>query len=129
MQHRCSARGARRRVTVRRPGARDHRIQHLRCHHLTYREIGEELGIDLSTAYDAVQRTAQMIPTEGAAEMTQAMLDELDRMSRHLWGVVERPESDDSLGRRQTRIAIPRRLKWVHPTGPGEGDDLGIGVI
>jgi hypothetical protein len=36
-----------------------------------------------------------MIPTEGAAEAKQAMLDEMDRMSRHLWGVVEREQSDD----------------------------------
>jgi hypothetical protein len=41
----------------------------LRCQHLTYREIGAELGVDRSTAYDAVQRAAQMIPTAGAAEM------------------------------------------------------------
>jgi len=40
----------------------------LRRQHLTYREIGAELGIDLSTAFDAVQRAAQIIPTEGAAE-------------------------------------------------------------
>jgi hypothetical protein len=30
-------------------------------------------------AFDAVQRAAQMIPTEGAVEMKQAMLEEMDR--------------------------------------------------
>ena len=39
-----------------------------------------------------------MIPTEGAAEMKQAMLEEMDRMARHLWGVVERQRSDDGPG-------------------------------
>jgi hypothetical protein len=37
----------------------------LRCKHLTYREIGGELGIDPSTAYDVVQRAAQMVPDRG----------------------------------------------------------------
>jgi hypothetical protein len=73
--------------------AQDWRAWDLRCQHLTYREIGEELGIDPSTAFDAVQRAAQMIRTEGAVEMKQAMLDETDRMSRHLWGIVERQQS------------------------------------
>ncbi len=70
----------------------------MRCRHLTYREIGAELDIDPSTAYDAVQRAVQMIPTEGAAEAKQVMLDEMDRMSRHLWGVVECQHSDDGPG-------------------------------
>ncbi len=34
----------------------------------------------------------------GAAEMKQAMLEEMDRMSRHPWGVVERQRSDDGPG-------------------------------
>jgi len=78
--------------------AQDWRAWELRRQHLTYREIGEQLDIDPSTAYDAVQRAAQMIPTEGAEEQKQAMLDEMDRMSRHLWGVVERGQSDDGRG-------------------------------
>jgi hypothetical protein len=78
--------------------AQDWRAWDLRCQHLTYREIGAELGIDRSTAYDAVQRAAQMIPTEGAAEMKHAMLEEMDRMARHLWDVVERQQSDDGPG-------------------------------
>jgi hypothetical protein len=78
--------------------AQDWRAWDLRCQHLTYREIGAELGIDPSTAYDEVQRAAQMIPTEGAAEMKQAMLDEMDRMSRHLWSVVGRQQSNDGPG-------------------------------
>lgn len=45
-----------------------------------------------------MQRAAQMIPTEGAAEMKQTMLNEMDRMSRHLWGVIERQQSDDVRG-------------------------------
>ncbi len=60
--------------------------------------IGAVPGIDASPAYDAVQRAAQMIPTEGTAEAKQVMLDEMDRMSRHLWRVVERQESDDGPG-------------------------------
>jgi len=78
--------------------AQDWRAWDLRCQHLTYREIGAELGVDRSTAYDAVQRAAQMIPTEGAVVTKQAMLDEMDRMSRHLWRVVERQRSDDGPG-------------------------------
>jgi hypothetical protein len=30
--------------------------------------------------------------------MKQAMLEEMDRMSRHLWGVVERQQSADGPG-------------------------------
>jgi hypothetical protein len=45
-----------------------------------------------------VYRAAQIIPSEGAAEMKQAMLDAMDRMSRYPWGVVERQESDDGRG-------------------------------
>lgn len=78
--------------------AQDWRAWELRCQHLTYREIGAELGIDPSTAYDAVQRAAQMAPTEGAPEVKQAMLDEMDRMSRHLWSVVKRQPTDDARG-------------------------------
>jgi hypothetical protein len=39
-----------------------------------------------------------MIPAEGAAETKRAMLDEMGRMSRHLWDVVERQQSDDGRG-------------------------------
>jgi len=39
-----------------------------------------------------------MISAEGAVEMKQAMLDDMDRMSRHLWGIVERKESDHGPG-------------------------------
>jgi len=49
-----------------------------------------------------VQRAVKMIPTEGATEMTQATLDEMDRMSRSLWGVVERQDSDDGHGFRRS---------------------------
>lgn len=52
-----------------RPVAQDLRTWELCCQHLTHRAIGAELGSDPSTAYDAVQRAAQMIPTMGAVEM------------------------------------------------------------
>ena len=81
-QRRSNGRAVRAADTV----AQDWRAWDLRCQRLTYREIGAELGIDPPTAYDAVQRAAHMIPSEGAAEAKQAMLDEMDRMSRHLWG-------------------------------------------
>jgi hypothetical protein len=83
----------------------------LRCQHTTYREIGAELGVDPSTAYDALQRAAQMIPTEGAAEMKQAMLDEWGRMSLHLWSIVERRQSDDGPGLK----AIAQLLRVQEP--------------
>ncbi len=79
--------------------AHNWRAWDLRCQHLTYREIGPELGIGPSTAYDAVQRAAQMVPTEGAVETKQAMLEEMDRMSRHLWAVVERQQVRVDRGR------------------------------
>ena len=39
--------------------------------------------------------------------MKQAMLAEMDRMSRHLWGVVERRQSDDGPGL-QAITQLPR---------------------
>jgi hypothetical protein len=59
--------------------AQDWRAWDLGCQHFTYLEIGAELGIDPSTTRDAVQRAAKMIPTDGAAEITQSILEEMDR--------------------------------------------------
>jgi hypothetical protein len=87
-QHSSNGRAVRAGETI----AQNLRAWDLRCQHLTYREIGLELGIDPSTAYDAVQRAAQMIPTEVAVETKQAMLEEMDHVSLHLWAVVERQQ-------------------------------------
>jgi hypothetical protein len=72
--------------------AQDWRAWDLRCQHKTYREIGEELGIDPSTAYDSVLRATRMLPNERAEEMTKSMLAEMDRMARSLWAIAD----DDS---------------------------------
>ena len=66
----------------------------------TPRKAGSAMYFGGADTHDAVQRAAKMIPTEGAAEAKQSMLDEMDRMSRHLWGVVERQQSGDGHGLR-----------------------------
>jgi hypothetical protein len=56
-----------------------------------------------------------MIPTEGRAEMTQAMLHEMDRMSRHLWRVVERQQSNDGPGLQAIAqlLRVQERKAWL----------------
>ena len=51
-----------------------------------------------------------MIPTECAAEMKLDMLDEMDRMSRHLWVAAARCRYDHGMTRRQAADVAARRV-------------------
>jgi len=69
---------------------RDARAWELRVEHLTYQEIGDQLGITKEGARQAVERHAKTIPVEAVADVKQMILDELDAMARHLHEVIER---------------------------------------
>src|SRR5665213_281713 len=69
---------------------RDVRTWALRVEHLTYQQIGDELGITKKGARQAVERHAKSIPVEAVADVKQIVLEELDVMSRHLLEVIER---------------------------------------
>jgi len=58
--------------------ARDAEAARLRGRGLGYRQIAAELGIDVHTAHDAVQRALQAIRAEGAAEARTLELERLD---------------------------------------------------
>lgn len=69
---------------------RDARAWELRVEHLTYQQIGDELGITKEGARQAVERHAKTIPVEAVADVKQLVLDQLDFMARHLHEVMER---------------------------------------
>lgn len=68
----------------------DQRAWELKCLHYTDRQIAVELGIAPTTAMESWKRGAAMMPTPNMIEERQAMLDELDRVSFHLYGVMTR---------------------------------------
>ena len=68
----------------------DKRAWELRCARLTEREIATQLGISPSTAHEAWQRGAKLVPAVGQDEYREAELAELERIARHLLGVMAR---------------------------------------
>ncbi len=66
----------------------DTRAWELRTASLTYAQIGAELGIAESTAYESAMRGAALIPTEDMVEAKKVELAKLDRIERHLLGVM-----------------------------------------
>ncbi|MCU1494852.1 MAG: hypothetical protein JWO62_2616 [Acidimicrobiaceae bacterium] len=81
---------------------------------MSYRQIAAELGCSVSVAYDAVQRGMAMVPLEGAAEAKRQELAKLDRIERHLLGVMEREHITVSHGKVIDIDGIP-----VLDDGPG----------
>jgi hypothetical protein len=69
---------------------RDVRAWALRVEHLTFKQIGDELGITKEGARQAVERHANTIPVEAVADVKQIVSEELDAMSRHLLQVIGR---------------------------------------
>jgi hypothetical protein len=68
----------------------DARAWELRVEHLTYQQIGGELGITNEGVRQAVERHARTIPAEAVADVKQIVLEELDVMSRHLLEGIDR---------------------------------------
>ncbi len=68
----------------------DKRAWELRIASLTYAQIGTELGIAESTAFESAMRGAALIPTEDMVELKKAELAKPDRIERHLLGVMTR---------------------------------------
>ena len=67
---------------------RDIEAAELRGASLSYRQIGEQLGVPLSTAEDMVSRGLAEIPTDDAKKAKLLELAKLDRRERHLLGVM-----------------------------------------
>ena len=71
---------------------RDLRAWELRVEHLTYQQIGDQLGITKEGARLAVERHAKTIPVDAVADVKQIVLEQLDAMARHLNGIIERDQ-------------------------------------
>jgi hypothetical protein len=67
----------------------DLRAAELRSKSLSYRQIGTELGMNVSSAFQAVQRGIREIPTEGATEARRIELAKLDTVEQAAWSVLE----------------------------------------
>ncbi|MGP3917668.1 hypothetical protein [Nonomuraea sp. 10N515B] len=61
---------------------RDAEACRLRAQNLTYRQIAAELGVDVHTAYDAVQRGLRDTLQEPADEVRRLELDRLDELAQ-----------------------------------------------
>jgi hypothetical protein len=69
-----------------------------------------------------------MIPSAGAAEMKQATR-EIDRMSRRLWGVVERQQSDDGGGLQAIAQLLRVQERKARPMGLDAPTQRAVDVI
>jgi hypothetical protein len=57
----------------------------LRASGATYRQIGDALGIDKTTAWRLVQQESESIIRESAAEVLELELTRLDRLQMGIW--------------------------------------------
>jgi hypothetical protein len=69
--------------------ARDAEACRLRARNLTYRQIADELGIDVRAAYDGVQRALKDTLQEPADDLRRLELERLDELARQARGVME----------------------------------------
>jgi DNA-binding CsgD family transcriptional regulator len=94
---------------------RDAEAARLRSRGLSYRAIAAELGIDVHTAHDAVQRALQAIRAEGAVEARTIELQRLDGLWEAVLAVLERAttepgtESDTRLKAVATLLKVQER--------------------
>jgi hypothetical protein len=88
---------------------RDAEACRLRAQNLTYREIAAELGVDVHTAYDAVQRALRDTLQEPADDVRRLALMRLDEYARHVREVLHNTHYVVSQGRvvRLTRGGAP----------------------
>lgn len=103
--------------------ARDAEAARLRARSLTYRQIGEALGMSTSSAHEAVQRALADTLEEPAAAVRELELSKLDAMERAVLEVLERAHVSISQGR-----VVRRRTDQVeqNPDGTDKVDDEGI---
>ena len=78
---------------------RDAEAARLRARSLTYREIGEQLGLTVASAYEAVQRALRDTLTEPAADVRELELRRLDEMWAAVLAVLERDHLTVSHGK------------------------------
>ena len=88
----------------------------------TYDEIGKALGIDKSTAWDAVQSAISAIPNEAAAEV---LAQELSRLDRMLGGVWVKAASGDVDAVRAMLAIMARRAKYLGLDAPTKAEHSG----
>ncbi len=91
---------------------RDAEAARLRSRGLSYRAIAAELGIDVHTAHDAVQRALQAIRAEGAAEARTLELERLDVLHNQALAILESKHTDPDTGE-ELPAAAELRLKAV----------------
>ena len=77
----------------------DRKAAELRSRSMTYAQIAAELDIGKETARQAVIRGNADVPVEPLQEARRLELDKLDRIERHLLGVMEREHLTVSHGR------------------------------
>lgn len=68
----------------------DQRAAEMRSVSMTYPQIANELGVSVTTAHESVMRGMAAVPTEGQIEAKRLELLKLDRIERHLFGVMGR---------------------------------------
>lgn len=88
---------------------RDAEACRLRAQNMSYREIAAELGVDVHTAYDAVQRALRDTMQEPADDVRRLALMRLDEYARHAREVLRNTHYVVSQGRvvRLTRGGAP----------------------
>lgn len=90
---------------------RDAEAAELRSQGLTFKQIADTLGIDIHSAYDAVQRALRAIVQEPAEELRRLELDRLDTLQRAAMDILERSPDMGALQAvdRLLRISESRR--------------------
>lgn len=68
----------------------DKRVWQLRSLRFSFQQIADQLGLSKTGAFMAWKRACKLILTPDQEERRQGELDELDRISRHLLGVMTR---------------------------------------
>jgi len=69
--------------------ARDAEACRLRARNLTYRQIADELSIDVRAAYDGVQRALKDTLQEPADDLRRLELERLDELAQRARGVMD----------------------------------------
>jgi hypothetical protein len=78
---------------------RDAKAARLRSRGMSYRQIAAELGVEVASAYDAVQRALKDALGEAPADVRRLELERLDQMEAAVWAVLERDHITVSQGR------------------------------
>jgi hypothetical protein len=69
----------------------DHRAAEFRSRSMTYRKIGETLGVSTKTAYCMVQRAIEDVPKEATKDLIALELEKLDRLDRKYLEIMDKP--------------------------------------